>query len=95
MIRLFPTMTYFLMDHGRFENIVKEELGIKINFIELQECQNDSEHKFDVTGKSFEDYPISKEDFIKEQDLPVDEILNFLAHLGVIPSGGYLISVCW
>ena len=91
----FKTTTYFLMDHDKLENIVKEELGLEFDFVQREECSNDSEHKFNVTGKSFEDYPMSKEVFIREPYLPSDEILNFLAYLGRIPTGNYLISVCW
>ena len=44
------TTTYIEMDYGEFEELVEKEYGAPYSFVASEECGNDTDHSYTITG---------------------------------------------
>jgi hypothetical protein len=80
---------YFVLTYREFDELVKEKLGVAFDFLERNECNNDSSYTFKV-------YPPQEGDTVElSEDPSVYDVLGALCIKGFIEPGLYLIEVCW
>jgi hypothetical protein len=87
----------------------QSEFGQEFNFVADQECSNDSDHSFNVTGKRFNaetkeyepgigDYDRKEVEAFRETGnyyFLASTLLEYLCVEGKVEPGEYLIEVCW
>lgn len=79
----------YLLDYQEFEKIVLKHYGIEYEFPYMNECTNDtSQYYSNVTGKYCEIGEVTS------QECGYD-ILQFMVKHNVMPSGNYIIDICW
>jgi hypothetical protein len=89
---------YYEMSYRELEELVKKTYGQYYSFVADIECNNDSEHSFDVDNTELLlDEKASLEDFITTGNYfyIINTLLNDMSLKGIIPYGNYLITVCW
>lgn len=97
MLKIKTETTHFV-DYNDLDNFIRKELGWKkYEFTCIEECDNDSSHSFDIDGK-LDSHALEtiekwkKGEFVHYSNYTV---LNYLCSLNYIPSGKYVIEVCW
>lgn len=82
------------------EEFVEASYGISWSFVAAEECGNDSQHTFRVTGQ-MSDYDMTQltkwldADGMGVPDLRAQAMLNSLAARRLIDTGEYIVKVCW
>lgn len=82
------------------EDFVEASYGISWSFVAAEECDNDSQHTFRVTGR-MSDYDMGQltkwldADGMGAPDLRALVMLNSLAARRLIDTGEYIVKVCW
>jgi hypothetical protein len=92
--------TIIEINHTELEAIVNNHYGIKgYEFVETQECDNDSCHPFDVRAVVGHDaHDLEKLKLVREDKTPTRcnrVILRDLVLAGVLEPGEYLVDVSW
>ncbi|WXW92683.1 hypothetical protein SEA_ENYGMA_234 [Streptomyces phage Enygma] len=84
---------YYTMDAFDLNEIVESEFGTAWDFVAAQECSNDSAHVIhpDLAGLG-ED---GTEDDEGMRYASASSIIGELVKRKILPSGKYLIEVCW
>ena len=94
------------MEYHELEDLVKATYGIKdYEFVAVEECGNDSTHRFDIKEKKILDpeNPLDKCDLEKLEQIKADKvptysnyvILQDLVNRGVLAPAVFLIEVSW
>lgn len=88
--------TRFELDYNDFDRIVEEVYGHRYEFTAYNECNNDSYHPFQVSGK-VDDYVTEEvQGFLSTGKMCCSDcLMQDLAAKGVIPKGQYYVEVCW
>ena len=87
-------VTMIQADSSEIDSIVREVFP-NYEFVPVQECGNDSSHEFDVCGIVDDKHGIEQwknGEFVRYSN---DSVLNYMATLGKLEVGTYLIDVCW
>lgn len=87
-----------VVDSNELDRFIKVHLGHDFEFIADQECDNDSEHSFNVDKGQLDDY--GKKLIVEFKKTSKGThitgfLLNHLCDQGVLAPGEYLISVSW
>lgn len=80
------------------EDAVFKHYGKRLDFINDQECSNDSYHKINVKKKLLSNYEQKRLDDFKAGETPsyiTKTLLTDMCNSDVIEQGEYLICVCW
>ncbi|QFP97498.1 hypothetical protein SEA_SPILLED_233 [Streptomyces phage Spilled] len=79
---------YYTIDAFDLNELVEGEFGFAWDFVAAEECSNDSAHVIhpDLDG-------LAEDDEI--QYVPARNIIGELVKREILPSGKYLIEVCW
>ena len=89
---------YFEVDYSEFEQFVRQEYDVELEFACNQESSNDVSYTFSVDNKPLNNYDENKLSKFKAGEDPqfISHILlNDLCNRGVIEPGKYLIKVSW
>jgi hypothetical protein len=90
-----PTMkvqkkVIFQVDYREFERFIEEVYGVHLDFLDWQECGNDSTTAL-YAEKNPSVTPLTGETVLENRW----EIMDDLCNKGLIEPGEYLVKVCW
>jgi hypothetical protein len=91
------TETVHFVEYRDLEKAIKEHYGVDYEFVAAEECGNDSSHVFYVDG-IIQDYDLEDLDtFLRGGWLNYRTglILDKMHLDGHIPTGKYIVEVCW
>lgn len=91
------TETVHFVDYSALENAILKHYGISYEFVAAEECANDSSHVFHVDG-IIQDYDLEDlNTFLRGGwvSYRTGLILNKMHLDGHIPTGKYVVEVCW
>lgn len=94
------------IDYTEFDELVNSTYGItEYEFVAVQECDNDSDHRFEVKEKlvldpnhALDKYDIEQLELIKADKAPLYSnhvIFQDLVNRGILEPGIYLVEVSW
>lgn len=89
------------MDYDEFENIVTNQYKVNdYSFVATEECGNDSDHTFSVSGiEPLDKYETEKLlEFIEKNGGTCyvnHTLFQDLVNKGVLEPGEYIVKVCW
>jgi hypothetical protein len=89
-------VTYHVVDYSKLNEFVKQVYGIKnYSFLDDEQVHNDSCYDFKITGKHewYSDEEVEEARQGKNNNNNI--LLEALCADGYIPSGHYLVTVCW
>lgn len=100
------TETVTTIEYGELEDLVKKTYGIKdYEFVAVEECGNDSSHRFTPTEKKeldpnnvLDKYDLETLEKIKAGNVPNYSnhvIFQDLVNCGVLEPGVYIVEVSW
>lgn len=89
------TKTVYKCNYGELEKLIKREYPPLVNycFVADQEVGNDSVSSFTAEAKQLDEDEYKR--IQKNECFSTDALLNNLAYRKVIPTGEWIISVCW
>ena len=93
------TETIHTIEYHDLEEFVKQVYGVEdYEFVAIQECGNDSQHRFQVDGEIKGKYDQERSDRIRKGQINTYEnraLMNTLCADGYIEPGIYIVDVCW
>jgi len=89
--------TFYVMDYDEVDSLIEQHYGRGYEFLAKEEASNDSTHRFNVNGRlsEWDQRDVDKWVQTGSGSYLTSRLLNDLANKGVIPTGNYLIEVCW
>lgn len=94
----FTEKTTLHVDSFQFEEFVKSQGGERYDFVSSEECGNDSSHEFFASGEKPDSYDLEKAEAVLRGEWKASctgALFEYFAWKGLIPSGEYIVSVCW
>jgi hypothetical protein len=90
--------TIISVNYGDFDKFVNQVYGVNFDFVNSEECGNDTTHSFHGIDGEVDDYDQEDLDSFKENkknSYMTRILLNDLCKNGFIEPGDYYINVCW
>lgn len=88
---------YYDCEYDELEAFFLKELGIEYDFVADMDSSNDTSYTFNVSPKLVKNEAEQIEKYLadKKGNYMCHRLLDYLCYKGKIPSGKYLVEVCW
>jgi hypothetical protein len=84
--KLVQKTSVYIIDWRDLSKIIKDSTGKEYDWLGMEQISNDSDHLYEADKTQYEE---------NNEYQNLSDIINELCFNNVIPSGNYLVTVCW